>query len=392
MEKKAESDRRPSESGGEIELDVDEVFKRPEDPDSIPLVPKTKKQKAQENERLPDPAAAGPEKDLRGAGRLDSKKRAGAEHFTRPFTRTTALPGAEEFERELSGITVDSSRLVETGLPSLPEVPPAPRSDAASLSTSLPAGRNPSASPFLRFGLAAVLLVAMAFVLQQIRHQPPDATAQSSDAASQAQEALQAREALAAYLREPSWEGKLAHILEPERIRGKLREYYQAMQFVDPEWDAARPGRREVVDGDTWYFFAAKGAPADAGAGFRLKATNSGFKINWEAIAGPGEMPWAYFCEIRPTQPKRISVDILPGSTYAGLYADEAKFQAYDLSWHGRGPLRTGYVERTSRAAQRLQRATKGAVPVTLTLQLVCDSAAEASQVRILDVATDPIR
>lgn len=220
----------------------------------------------------------------------------------------------------------------------------------------------------------------------------PQATTEASGAASQTQEALKAREALAAYLSEPSWKGKLAFILEPERLRSKIRDYYEVMHFTDPEWDASLPGHREMVGGETWYFFAENGAMATSSSAFQLKATNSGFKLNWEAIAGPGEMPWTYFCEIRPTQPKRLSVEILPGAIYAGIYADESKYQAYDLRWRGRGPFRTGYVERTSRAAQRLKKATTGEIPVTLTLQLACDSTADASQVRILDVATDPIR
>ncbi len=390
MDETRNSNRRSSESEGEFELDVDKVFTRPKDPILLPVVPKTKKEKAQENEKQPDPAAFALEKDQRGAGRLDSKKRAGAEHFTRSFTRATALPDSKEFEKELSGITIDPARLVGTGAPTQPELPPAPRTDSVPIS-ALPARRILSAPSFLRFGLAAVLLVSVAFFLVQRMRQSP-ATAESSDAASQGQEALQAREALAAYLREPSWEGKLAHILEPERLRGKLREHYEVMHFTEPEWDASLPGRREAVGGDIWYLFAEKGAPATAGAVFRLKATNSGFKINWEALAGSGEMPWTYFCEIRPTQPKRISVEILPGKTYAGIYADETKFQAYELRWRGRGPFLTGYVERTSMAAQRLQKVTTGAMPITLTLQLACDSTADASQVRILDVATDPIR
>ena len=141
MDETQDSDSRPSESGGEFELDVDKVFTRPKDPILLPVVPKTKKEKAQENEKQQVPTAAALEKDQRGAGRLDSKKRAGAEHFTRPFTRATTLPGSEEFEKELSGITLDPARLVGTGTPTQPELPPAPRADAAPMS-ALPARRN----------------------------------------------------------------------------------------------------------------------------------------------------------------------------------------------------------------------------------------------------------
>ena len=384
MDETRDSDRRPSKAGGDFDLDGEKIFTRPEDPISVPLMPKSKREKQQ------DPGVAVPEKDLRGAGRLDSKKRSGAEHFTRPFTRATTLPDSEAFDKELSGIAVDPSQLAGPGITSQPDLPPAHGTDAAPR-PSLPARRPLSVPPFLRFGLAAILAAGMAFFLLQ-RNRQPHATTEASDAASLAQEALKAREALAAYLSEPSWNGKLAYILEPERLRGKIRDYYEVMHFFDPEWDATLPGHRELVGGETWYFFAENGAVANSNSAFQLKATNSGFKLNWEAIAGPGEMPWTYFCEIRPTQPKRISVELLPGNKYAGIYADENKFQAYDLRWRGRGPFRTGYVERTTRAAQRLQKATAGEIPVSLTLQLACDSTADTSQVRILDVATDPIR
>lgn len=74
MDETRNSDRRSSESEGEFELDVDKVFTRPKDPILLPVVPKTKKEKAQENEKQPDPAAFALKKDQRGAGRLDSKK------------------------------------------------------------------------------------------------------------------------------------------------------------------------------------------------------------------------------------------------------------------------------------------------------------------------------
>ena len=382
MNNPRDSDRPPSRSEGEFEIQVEKVFARPEAPDPIPSIPKTKKEKAS--------AEFEQEKDLRGAGRLDFVKRSGAEHFTRPYTRATSLPIPDELEVDLSVLPLEEARIGEPTI-----APP------VSLPTSIrpvkidtpPAPAKPASvrRPPLLLGVASLLLLAMGYSLYRWV-QEPRVTSISAEAASLAPKVLQARQALDAFLSEPSWEGRLEHILEPERLRGKVREYYEVMNFTDPEWNASLSGRREVMGTDVWYVFSDKGAAQNSVNSFRLKETNSGFKLDWESLVGPGEMPWEYFCEVRPTEPKRISVEILPGGAYGSIYADDKKFQAYELRSTAKGPVRTGYVERTARIAQKLQKATAGQTAASLTLQLVCDPNSDASQVKILDIATDPLR
>lgn len=351
----------------EFDLEVDSVFEKLAGPAKVPLVPDLPAM----GESVGDAAW----KPDRGQGKFHRAKKEGTEIFTRRHARSvTPLISAHE----------------STSSPiSLPEaLGPRPTSTAQQESKHVRARFGST----LQIGVIGIGALALSLWWMAVRkHRANEIVTQVAADHFLAEKISEARHTLLAYLAAPQWEKKLAFVLEPDRLRTKIRSYYEDTPFADPKISTDPPGQTEEKLGELWFQFAGKDQATGNECHFYLKQTPQGPRLDWEALVGLGDMPWAHFCAQRPAEAKRLTVQVRPGNQYAGIYADETSYQAYELR-SATGPVLTGYVERTSRAAQHLQKTTLHTRDATLGLHLRCDPQSKSTQVRILDVDSNTPR
>ncbi len=206
-----------------------------------------------------------------------------------------------------------------------------------------------------------------------------------------------ARETMNTFLSAKTWQEKLPFVLEAERVKPLMQQWYEVEKSQDPSVDTAEPFRPREIGGRYWFAFSLK-SPSGLPVQMRLQEISSPdgiptYKIDWENFVALGAMPWAKFCQDRPREPKQMNVYLVKAENFAPPY-DQEKFLCFTITHQSGAPTLTGYVEKTNRAAQALETevaAGNGSlVPANLYMQF--DEGAADGQVRIVDLAADWVR
>lgn len=370
----------------DFDLDVDDIFLDLPEPPSLPIIPLL----PAFGETLIDQEW----KTDRGHGKMYHAKREGVSSFTRTQARLTTRFVPESLSSTPPSPSIQLPEM-EPLEPLPPRLPAAERS-VAPLTLSggnlqaLRPRRNPLATTFWLVGATLIVLG-----LWSTFAPAPVAPAESrpvSVSTIYLEKISQARGALFAYLQAPSSEDKLRSILEPDRLRTKVRDFYERFHYTDPRINPEVRGEVQEVPQSLWVQFTASEKESGNPCRFRLRETTLGFKLDWEALVGPGSMPWAAFCKERPEAAERMIVLIKSSDWYRGLYADQFKYQAYELRALAGGPPLIGYVEKATRSAQQMKKAHQLERENPLTLLLSFAPGTESAQVRILDVDPNPPR
>jgi hypothetical protein len=242
-------------------------------------------------------------------------------------------------------------------------------------------------------GLCALLVIMFwKYWLAAQPEKPDQAQAEGSMAEIPIDQRIRlASETVDRYLAAQGIEDKLQHVLEPARVRPTMEKYY-GEGGADPLVDA--PSKRSLqpqkIGELYWFGFELKSTGSDLPVRIRVNESASGeYRLDWEDFVAPGAMGWEAFLKNKPQSATQMRVNVKLGEIYGGMYGED-KFNCYMISHLAGGLKLYGYVEKTHRAAQAIQKAVNSEPQgATMTLYLMFEKDSGVEQVRIVDLVSE---
>ena len=169
------------------------------------------------------------------------------------------------------------------------------------------------------------------------------------------------------YFAAEKWQDRLSVVLDPEGSEPLMAKYYEDVTVGESkirniEWI----GKKKVESGE----YVKLKVSWKTSRGFSkssvyfLKKTDTGYKLDWQATMGLGEMTWKAYAVQRPRHPVQFRVHAsLTNETYFGFRYLEKKGGIYpnthwEVSLTNEGgsifPIRKGYVKKNSLVGERL--------------------------------------
>ncbi len=201
-----------------------------------------------------------------------------------------------------------------------------------------------------------------------------------------------ARRTMQNYLSAKTWEEKLQYVLEPERVKEKMREYYEDLKSKDPEVDLSgiQTYAPRLIGGKYWFAFDLRTPQSNYPQPMQIQETAGGFKIDWENFVALGTMPWEHFCKERPAEAKQMRIILRVTDKFSPPYADHDKFEAYTVEHRSGPPVLIGYASKTERVSQELLKLfRKPGEAIVANVYLSFEVGAAADQVKIVDLVPD---
>lgn len=401
----------PPPSEADFELDLDQIFSRSKKPGEGSVVSEPKSTPPAAPQITP-PAPTPPETPEynsepeifeKGKGKLQRKNNDQTRTFTRLITRPSTTVAARTpipLNQPLDEQPADPEASLygkKKHIDRLPELTPNKAHALLDQAfTHTPArGLDPHRlAKFLKFSLYIALLVAVGWLLFKVIQLESGVTARpnTNPIASEPLEKRisQAKATMQQYLDATTWDAKLNLILEPDRLRTQVKEYYTTLNGKDPSVVTIQSQQPIQIGSRYWFIFNLKESGTNREVQMKLQETPTGYKIDWENLVGLGALPWAHFFVERPTEPKQMRVTLEASNDYSGTYADQQKYRAYTISHQSGPPVLTAYVDASSRAAQALLKLTSsGTTKATANLYLQFEPDSEATHVKIVDLAPE---
>ena len=167
-----------------------------------------------------------------------------------------------------------------------------------------------------------------------------------------------ARTAFRGLLASRTVEERMAWVADPERVGARMAHYYESADGKDPQvltWEVGPPRQH----GTGSWFPVTFEEPGGVRTTIPILEDSDNCRVDWENFVAYGDMPWAAFCDARPTRPHSLRVFLRPGGTPHPDFP-ESRFRSY-LVEHRDGPPRfTAYVALDGRAAQSLAAMERG--------------------------------
>ena len=377
MPDRSRSTQSPEDS--DFTLDLDQVFSRP-------------------NATLPTeaPKPASPVRNRYKLERKNTDPISNYNHFTRtPVNHADADPD-EPIEKAATPSVYGKKKHAQP----LPELTPNRAYEVMKASSLLNERElvDPHAlNRWLKFfGLLLILALGTFMANKLIKSTDtnlPTKTAAVDSSSNQETKIASARQTLQTYLAAKSWKEKAGLILDIERVRPLLSDYYDKFQGKDPLVNIGSDGQPQEIGGKFWLQFNLVENTTKAEIPVRLQETPKGYRLDWENFLALGAMPWADFCAQRPTDATQMRVILTPTENYVGAYADAKKYRSYTITHRFGPPALIGYVERNSRAGQSLEKATTDKTkPANLNLYLNFEVSTAPTQVKIVDIVAESSR
>ena len=150
-------------------------------------------------------------------------------------------------------------------------------------------------------------------------------------------------------------EDLLPLVRHPEVTEARMRKYYRA-GAVEPPGLAQFNIDAQVIHAGAIYSVRVRTGNFEEKP-IAFIDSKHGLAIDWESWAGWSAMTWEDFLTTRPAAPQVFRAGIKPADYYNFDFADDGKWQSYEITSPDGGHTLYGYVERGSAAGARLPRA-----------------------------------
>ena len=211
---------------------------------------------------------------------------------------------------------------------------------------------------------------------------PPDQPVVKGLSASERME--RGKKAVEEFIRAQTNEARLPLVMDPDRARPRMEEFYGAMGGQNPNvvsWEVGAPVGSKNGDWLPFTFTDTTGRKVTVALG----ETAVGCIIDWENFVAFGEMTWKEFCRTKPAKPQAMRVRLRKTERYGGSFTKEA-WQSYEVEHRSGAPALVGFVSRTGRFAQALDELVSGERWQCALVYLRFDAAAPDGVVLIDDV------
>lgn len=187
---------------------------------------------------------------------------------------------------------------------------------------------------------------------------PPVSVSASASAGlppmAERQEAVRA--GLQALLRAPDVESKLPWVLHPERLSGRMKDFYLAQKGQDPEITGVAVSQPVLIEG-AWWFLVNLAVRDGSVIRIAARETAKGPQFDWENLVAYGSMPFATFCSAKPQTPQTLRLEMQASTFYQGKYTD-TEYLACRIAPRGGTPVLNAYAPLSSPAAAHIRELT----------------------------------
>ena len=135
------------------------------------------------------------------------------------------------------------------------------------------------------------------------------------------------------------------HVLEPQRVRPALEDYYTKHSPRNITFDHLEELHHVLLNGHPWSW-AKFSDTSSATHLVGLKQTAANYKLDWEAFVAYGELPWDALMQERPTTPTQMRVYLSHTSYRNFKYSDPNTYAGYKIEPRDGGPELYGFVNR----------------------------------------------
>ncbi|MDB6134862.1 MAG: hypothetical protein JWM59_3105 [Verrucomicrobiales bacterium] len=369
-------------------------------------------------ERVPRPMRTDPLEKAEGSAgpsRLQRKSTVGVEIFTRQSTRPAPslenLPAALPEPDGAAGIGPGGPASPPSAVPQFHRVRPQEVTDQA-----VPGGAAPrhhsSRRAARRRKRALITLLTLAvltgagiWIWKNQTPPPPlpesDVTPSSTASVAEKntlsdpsllppladrQEAVQL--GLTSLLKAPDWQAKLPWVLHPERLSGRMKDFYLSQKGRDPEFTDVSIGP-PVAWESAWWFVVSLQTPEAPPIRIAAKETPDGPRFDWENLVGYGTISFSAFCEEKPITPQTLRLRARSSDVYGGGYSSK-DYKAFDLSPRTGKPVVHAYAAIGSPAVRQLEELIAAPGWNHAILSLRWESRSESPATVVIDQAQTP--
>lgn len=204
-------------------------------------------------------------------------------------------------------------------------------------------------------------------------------------------EVMQAVATLEAYWSTPAWNDRLPMVVDAERVKPLMKDFYDTQKSVDPVPGSLISKARYQIDGTEILYFRYNGNRSAGTVEIAMRRGNEArFLIDWESLVGYGEMSFADLRAQRPTKPVLLRTFARQFEYYNFEFSDASKYYCVKLSSPDGENSLYAYAERATPLGSWLSNtlATTGpTATVGFTLKVAFPAEAESNQcVRLLQV------
>lgn len=186
------------------------------------------------------------------------------------------------------------------------------------------------------------------------------------------------------YLEAGTVQGRAEFVLNPERILPLMKAYYKEVQDLKIV-DYKKVTSEKVNHDGEWYDVSVvrmikdeSGESEGAPSHYYVEKSKDGFKIDWEASTGQGDLGWVEFIASRPSEPKtmRAQARLLSG-VCTGLGNLSSSY--YSVALDGPHDERTVFAcaEKGSQAGAKIYEALKSGDTRNVTVSMYYPSRIE---------------
>lgn len=207
--------------------------------------------------------------------------------------------------------------------------------------------------------------------------------------ATEAERKAAATRTLHAFFAAESSAERLGFILDPDRLREPLEEFYRRTGAATATKISVDSLRFVLINDQPW-FFAKLGVSGDQPQFVALKQTPSGYMLDWESLVAYGEMPWNALCTTRPEHPTQMRVYLSHTDYHNYKYSDRSRYAAYRISLNDGGAWLYGYVVRGSTTDLALSQIVKPNTRQPANIRLHFEPDAGADNLVVIDELIHP--
>ena len=182
------------------------------------------------------------------------------------------------------------------------------------------------------------------------------------------------------FLQAESWRDKLPLVVESERVRSAMRDFYEVRRHHDPRAEGpSRQAMFRINNTEVLLYSFASMRPGGATDVALIARDGEPFKVDWESFVGASEMSWPDFKKQRTTDPQLFRVFAQVDDYYNYEFSDAAKFISVHLTSPDGLYFIYGFCARDSAVGQTLTALqASGPTRMALTLRLAFPPKAES--------------
>lgn len=191
---------------------------------------------------------------------------------------------------------------------------------------------------------------------------------------------LAAQDLLQRFLQVESWRDKLPLVVDADRVKVAMREFYESARSQEPDTPGpARQASFRINNTEVLLFSYASTRPGNATDVALIARPGESFKVDWESFVGASEMSWPEFKKQRPTEPKLFRVYAQFDDYYNYEFSDEKRLHSLHLTSPDGLYFIYGFCAQDSAVGRTLSSLQAGgATRMALTLRLAFPPAAES--------------